>query len=67
MSGLGAWYGYSRYTLLKMGRIDGTYTAHDFTLIEDQMDDGSFQIERMIPPAKRHRLAKRIYRTNQAG
>lgn len=67
MSGLGAWYGYNRYTLLQAGRIDGTYTTHDFELIEDQMDDGSFKLERMVPPAKRHRISYRKNWTNQAG
>ena len=67
MSGLGAWYGYNRHTLLQAGRIAGTYTTHDFELIEDQMDDGSFVLERMVPPAKRHRVSYRKNWTNQAG
>lgn len=67
MAGLGAWYGYNRYTLLQAGRIEGSYSTHDFELVEDQMDDGSFVLERMVPPAKRHRLSYRKNWTNQAG
>lgn len=67
MAGLGAWYGYNRFTQLKMGRIESSYTSHDFALIEDQMDDGSFVLERMVPPAKLHRIGYRRNWTNQDG
>ena len=67
MSGLGAWYGYNRYTLLQAGRIEGTYTTHDFELSEDQFIDGPLVIESMVPPAKRHRISYRKNWTNQSG
>lgn len=67
LSGLGAWYGYSRYALLKFGRIEASYTVHDWEIIADQMEDGSFGIERMVPPAKRHRIGYRKNWTDQTG
>lgn len=67
LSGLGAYYCYSRHSFLKFGRIESSYTAHDFEIIADQMDADSFSIESMIQPAKRHRIGYRKNWTNQAG
>ena len=67
LSGLGAFYGYGRHGDLKAGRIEGSYGSHDMDLIEDQMDDGSFVLERLIPPAKQHRVGYRKNWTDQTG
>ena len=66
MSGLGAWYGYNRHSLLRAGRIERSYTEHDFEIIEDQLLS-PMVIESMVPPAKRHRIAYRRNWTNQNG
>lgn len=67
MSGLAAWYGYSRYNLLRMGRIEASYASHDWTLNADDFKDGTFTLEKMLLPRKQHRLGYRHNNTNQQG
>lgn len=67
MLGLGAWYGYNRYGLLQFGRIEASYSSHDFVLVENDFDDNILVLETMIKPRKRHRIGYRRNWTPQTG
>lgn len=67
VNGIGAWYGHGREGLLRFGRVEGNPAGYDHVLIADDMVQGSLQIEKMIPPEKRHRLSYRKNWTNQSG
>lgn len=63
----GALYGPNRLGQLYMDRIEVAPGAHDATLLQDEFLDGSFVLERLIPPMKQHRIGYRHNFTNQDG
>jgi len=68
VKGIGAWYGYSREGMLRFGRVEANPANYDYRLIEDDLITvNSLQIEKLIPPEKKHRLSYKKNWTNQSG